>query len=339
MKKREILEKTKKDNPEKFKKFSEEHKKTNESIDIKDYINEDGYINLDEIPYIKYVDREEMKNIGCYVEKWILFPNLQQILAKNVSNYDLNMEKLSEEERFQEKVHRYNDVFLTQVFKQLEIPSARYYFAREEEKDYLVTPSLIQENEELINGEKILKNMLGKVDETFVSEELEEIEGYLRETLNITDIRKIEEIKDSFIKQVIALRYINLSDFDAREWGLILNEEKKDEVKMFPMVDIDSSCGYEELTDIINLSDNETSKFEDIVMQYKENKSVRNLLAKMTNIDIGKAIEDTYNDTKIIIPQDIVEHYEEYFEYMRQRTQEILNKIELEKVQKETQER
>lgn len=326
LKKRKIIGKYSEEHPKEFAKFLDLNHNINigqDTLSLDNY-SEDGYINIEKIPYIIIMERREFKDARC-AEKWILLPDLSEILVKRMVDFDADYDKLSEKGKLSEQVCKYNSLFLPEIFEQLGIESAQYYFAKEDDQEYVITPSVLEKGEHLISGETILEHT-SIDDEEYVRTELESIEKYIREVLGIQDDNQINKIKETFIIQVIMSRYLNINDFHSGNWGIVYNK-KTGSVRSCPMIDSDNSLDDFALFNRTNLSDKQTDIFEDIFRQYSHIPAVKDLLEKLNSLDLEKAIDNVYTKKGISIPSDVQDRYIEYFEQMKKRTLKLYDDI------------
>lgn len=330
--KRKIVGKYAEKYPKKFKEFLKLNNKFNDKedkIDIKEYFDEEGYLDLDNIHYIVLMNREQIRKTqdAYYVEKWILTPNLKEVLVKNHTDFDIDINKLTYENRLFETVCKYNSLFVPEIFQQVGLETAEYYWAKEKGKEYILTPSVLEKNEQIINGDTIL-DYCGDENEKYVSTELKSIERYVRNVLNIQDTDKINEIREMFILKVIMARYLGIEDFHSGDWGIIYNDKTKN-IRNLPVIDVDYGLNIENtrVFDESNLSDKKTNNFEDLIIQYYDLRSVKNLLKKIQQINIEKAIENVYFKKHIKVPIEVQNYYRMYFGKMNNRVENLCNEL------------
>ncbi len=167
----------------------------------------------------------------------------------------------------------------------------------EPNKNYLLTPSFLGKNEELIH----LEDVLDSKDNLKVSKMLKQITKYLKSE-HVCE-GDIENIKESFIKQCIFNKFVGFSDEHNVNTGIIFRKEnRKKRVRLTPCYDLDFAIGvFNTVSDSIvpkyhfRRSDDEdireATKLSSMLKQFDGDFQRRYVEFVLRHLDIEKAIE------------------------------------------------
>ena len=252
---------------------------------------------------------------------WFMFSNTNMVLLKNI--FGDVYRNLSREDYL---VSKYNPVLMPHVAKQFKLRSAEYLFAtdkKDKRLTYILTPSFLNKQEELIEGNEILENP----KELNVSEILNQINKYCKkENINVEEIIDIER---TFIKQTIFNKFIKQSDENNGNWGIIKDTLS---ARMAPMYDFDCSCEIDKNSKHERKADNGKTELEDILIQYKDEKWLQKYLKEIIEeFNFDKILDIVEEDYNIEIEESIVRRYKEFFKRRIQELGKIYNKIYEEK--------
>lgn len=175
--------------------------------------------------------------------------------------------------------------------------------------EFILTPDFrdAKNKEELIEGLDILSN-----DKIFhITEMINQIESYLIE--NGARIEDIEQCKRDFIKQTLFHKFIEHTDENNGNWGIVRN--KYNRFKLAPCYDLDCACRIQKTTKKMRICDNGKTDLQSFVEQYKEENWFREYLEEvMQHISIQEVYERVEENTKIKIPEPEKNRYEAFFQ-------------------------
>lgn len=282
-----------------FKSYEEEEEyiRKNELVGIEpmDEINwdENGKLILESSKCIKSaIDVENYR--ACI--GWIMLKNSRKMaLIKNCFgdiHRDISLENYY--------VAKYNPIIVPEVARQFQLQSAQYYIVtRAKGKtvskiDLILTTDFKDEEqaEELIEGKYICGAELR------VSKILDKQREFLEE--QNASPEDIEIIRRNFIKQTIFNKFIEQTDENNGNWGII--QDKNNRFKLAPTYDLDCSCGVSLKKQGITkrIADNEKEDLESIVLQYKDEHWLQEYIQYVIqSFSIKKAFEKAKVNSKI----------------------------------------
>lgn len=304
----------------------------------KDYfdIDKEGNIILD---FKRYYKSE--RNIDSYATclSWIMLDTSKMALIKNFFG-DIYRNRLSIDEY---NLSKYNNILIPEIARQFQNDSAQYYFAKKQDSKntYLLTMNFLREElqEELIEGNDILLDDISDNEEKLqrqaitelkISTILEKISNYLiKNNCNREDKENTEK---GFIKQTIFNKFIEQSDENNGNWGII--KDKYNRFRIAPIYDVDCSCNVNKLAKKERKSDNEKTDIESVIMQYKDLPWLKNYIEEIiNNFNIQKAFEQSEENTNIIIEQKEKQTYTEFFAQRIEMLEKAYSKCYREKIE------
>lgn len=127
----------------------------------------------------------------------------------------------------------YNPLISKKICNIANIECASYFLASERPNNYILTPSFLNKDDELITG-----NNLVRKNEYDINNILKDLEQSL--TLRRFNQDEINKIKDDFIKQCFISKFIGNIDEHSYNFGIILNDRH---IKLAPFFDLEYSFG------------------------------------------------------------------------------------------------
>lgn len=274
----------------------------------------DNQQNID-LKKLKYHVSERNVQEDCsFGIEWIVFESdLTTSLLKNPIGNILRGCGYSKDELARAE---YNPLIVPQIARQFQVDSAQYLWAKRINTRCLLTPSFLQDDDELIEGNDILP------EELLLEFNTDKILEYLNRYLSLRNISEedISLINKNFIKQTIFNRFIEQEDEHHGNWGIITENRR---AKLAPVYDTDFSCGITKKrgTGTKRICNNGDSSLSSVIMQYKELPWMKDFL-----FDIIKNfnIEQVYKDMKYYTNVDIEEKYKDYYtNYLEKRLIEL----------------
>lgn len=235
----------------------------------KQYKNNPIGVSLFELQ--EYVDLRKMeffyinRNVptGDCVDSWIGLSDLKEYMLKRLVSYKVmgkgDVNKIL-----------WNSRILPEIINRVGLQSAKYYITtfyeqdQGEEDEFLITPSFLEQGDELVH----LKDICGS------ELEIPAIEKKIQEYLRLRHFSKeqIETLRKEFIKQVFMSKFLANKDENNGNTSIIIGQDNgMRNIKMAPMYDLDFSCGNERLCDCnIERTINKKSDLKSFVNYYKE---------------------------------------------------------------------
>ena len=247
---------------------------------------------------------------------WYMLDNMDMILVKNIFGdvyRNLNEEKYN--------FSKYNAIIIQYLSKQFGIKSAQYYLATEKGNTrltYIITPSFLNKDEKLIEGNLILKNPM----ELNIDKIIKQIEAYGKDkNYNIEDIISI---KHNFLKQTIFNKFVMQSDENNGNWAVVENGIN---AKFSPIYDYDCSCGVETKTKHLRCSNNGNTEIKDVLEQYKEEKWLQKYVKDaISKVNFERVIEDI-EDNGINIEEKTLNNYRKFFKERKLELEQSYNEV------------
>lgn len=281
--------------------------------------------DLDEYNYFQHSKKGEIiiKNIdynisGINVEdytnciNWILLKDnrTMALLKRPFGDVYRNLNK------GQYDISLYNNILLPQIAKQFQNESAMYYIAQGNELSnnmrHLLTIDFKSENEELIHGEEILEQAGGDINELNIQNIVASIEKCL--TNAKIKSQDITAIKREFIKQSFFNKFVKQSDENNHNWGILINREDN-RARIAPIYDLDCCCDVGTLRKHFRTTqDGSTCSISSFIKDFGKYEWFNTYIKEvLEDFDINKAIKTSKNATGIDIPENIQEHYKNFF--------------------------
>lgn len=247
---------------------------------------------------------------------WYMLDNMDMVLVKNI--FGDVYRNLNEE---QYNFSKYNAIVMQYLSKQFGIKSAQYYLATEKGNTrltYIITPSFLNKNEKLVEGNSILKDPM----ELNIDKILKQIEEYGKDkNYNIEDI---VSIKHDFLKQTIFNKFVKQSDENNGNWAVI---EDGISASFSPIYDYDCSCGVETKNKHLRSTNNGNIELKDVLEQYKDEKWLQKYVKDViSKINFEKVIEDMEDDG-INIEEKTLNNYRKLFKERKIQLQQSYNEV------------
>lgn len=269
-----------------------------------------------------------------YCKKWILLRNMKMALIKSRVPDKEESGKYSQAEK---EILIANNFLMPLLAKPFQIESADYYnarFSNEDDKDfdsnqtYLLSPSFVRNNEELVH----LANIVGE-NELQVSAMLDKIEKWLK--LRKCPQTDIERIKMDFIKQTIFNRYIDFSDEHNLNAGIIIDSDGTQGIRarMAPAYDMDYSAGvYNQFgrsaITFMRRADNGGTDLKSMILQFKDLPWMKQYLKEvMESINIPEAIEQAKQNGNLELSDLAMRKYTRFFEGQNRELKKVYEQI------------
>ena len=221
----------------------------------------------------------------------------------------------------------YNNILLPEIAIQLKNESAQYYIAKRNPKDvrrYILTLDF-RNQKKLIHGTEILEETGNDINELRYENLKYAIEDYLLE--NGYNMEDIDTIQMDFLKQSIFGIITKQIDQHNRNWGLLLDEEKK-RASIAPLYDIDCSCGINKANKKQRKYKNGYSDIYSFLKEFKEEEWLPEYIEQIIqNFDIRKAFCESEKSTNTEIPNDIKEYYKTFFDQRMKELKEAKEKV------------
>ena len=210
----------------------------------------------------------------------------------------------------------YNNILLPQIAKQFQNESAIYYIVQGNELSnkmkHLLTIDFKKHDEELIHGEEILKQAGGDINELNIQNIVASIEKYL--TNAKIKNQDITAIKKEFIKQSFFNKFVKQSDENNHNWGILINKEDN-RARIAPIFDLDCCCEVGTLKKHFRTTrDGSTCSMSSFIQDFGKYEWFNSYIQEiLEDFDINRAIKDAKNATKIDIPENVQNHYKNFF--------------------------
>lgn len=227
------------------------------------------------------------------------------------------------------EISKYNNIIIpyiaTEIFNVDAVEYLFAKFARGKQKipvnpniEYLITLDEKANGEEVWEGLNILFYNRAK-DTSVFSERLEEIVKFL--TLRHMSSHKIQEIRDEFIRQEIFKKAVEYVDNHNLNWALGIKDRK---VRVFPTYDFDFCSGIKNATIYQTLADNGKSDLKSFIIQYKDLPWMKIYMEEVIqNFDMERVFGVSYDKTKITIPTEVREYFENFYSKKKSELEQI----------------
>lgn len=197
-------------------------------------------------------------------------------------------------------ISKYNPILVPEIARQFLLEAAQYYIVtrakgkRASKIDLMLTTDFRDEEqeEELIEGKYICGAELK------TSQIIEKQQEYLME--HNASPEDMEMVRRNFIKQTIFNKFIEQTDENNGNWGIVKN--KNGRFKLAPIYDLDCTCGVSLKGYGITkrICDNGRDDLDSIVMQYKDEPCLQEYMKYVIqNFSIEKAFEKAKINSKI----------------------------------------
>lgn len=210
----------------------------------------------------------------------------------------------------------YNNILLPQIAGQMQNESAKYYIAQANKvsnnRRHLLTIDFKNPYEELIYGEDILEETDGDINELNIKNIITHIEEYLsKKQIKNQDI---EMIKREFIKQSLFNRFVKQSDENNHNWGILVNKENN-RARIAPVYDLDCCCEIGTLRKHVRTTEDDSKySMSSFIKEFGKYKWFMSYIKEvLEDFDISKAIKEAKKATGIEIPENIQNHYKNFF--------------------------
>ena len=276
---------------------------------VKDYFewDEEGNILLDSSKCCQSI--RDITNYATCIG-WIMLPDGSLALLKNsLGDVDrrLNLSDYN--------IARYNCLLMPELARQFGLESAQYYFAKRVKNrpktslKFILTTDFRnkEKKEELVEGLDILSD-----DNIFsITEIIEQMEDYLIE--NGARIEDIEQCKRDFLKQTLFHKFIEHTDENNGNWGII--KDQYNHFQLAPCYDLDCACRIHKTTKKRRQCDNTKTDLQSFIEQYKEESWLPRYLEEvMEHFSLQEAYKKVEENTKIKIPEQERIRYEAFFQ-------------------------
>ena len=250
-----------------------------------------------------------------------------------------------------EEITRANNFVLPEIAKQFQLNAAEYYNVIFEDcnelessenyvvignyrkqkilpyQRYMLSPSFLQENEEMIHLADILENS----NELRVSKMLSSIENYLK--IRHFPETDIESIKKEFIKQCIFNKYIDFSDEHNLNAGIIVRKDSSgSRARYAPCYDLDFAAGVYNIANggvqprtFFRKSDDGKFSLFSILNQFKGDFEKAYLRDIMSKINIEDAIKIGQKYGNFELSEKARNKYNKFFKAQQQDLEEFYN--------------
>lgn len=308
-----------------------------EGVNSELIFNDDGRIDLDKMKFEKSMI--EVNN-SSKAYGWIIFPDLSTgMLKRSVEVIDRNQE---DGERA-----RYATLVSMIVARKLGIESANYYLTTNKIDDktenrlgYIYTPNFLKKNDEFISGLSMifdyeLRKELGGICDWSDMECIEKtLETYLINRKFSKE--EIEIVRQNFIKQCVISKVLGNKDETARNWGIIVSNNKENEkikrnVEIAPMYDLESCLQDKYINDEREV--NGSQKLSDFIKHYSNEGWFNEWINDyVLNLNMEDMYEEVLKASKIKIP---VNYKKEFSNYINNNINEIKETYNDKKAEKE----
>ena len=270
-------------------------------INLHDYVDENGRIKLDELSFF-FCDEEKQIN-GYFAQNWIqVFEGDKYLLKTLITDESKNTSKEYDPDK-EYQLCELNAVLMPHILKQLGIPSAAYFLATYNGKNIIMSPSFLTEDEELVEGDKILDKKYTESTDVYM------IMKKLKHTFN-------KQLRDQFLIQTFANKFINQTDERNRNWGVITNKKTK-ETRLAPMFDFDF-CGPSDNNFARRfIYDLFTCNLNQFIEEFYYLDSVKEFLGNViNNFDLEAAFKECEEESFVSIPENDKNIYRRLFASM-----------------------
>ena len=216
---------------------------------------------------------------------------------------------------------------MPEIAKQFGLESAQYYFAKRVKNkpktslNFIMTTDFRnkEKKEELIEGLTILSD-----DKIFnITKIIEQMEDYLIESGARIEDR--EQCKKDFLKQTLFHKFIEHTDENNGNWGMIRNQDNR--FRLAPCYDLDCACRIHKTTKKMRQTDNAKTDLQSFIEQYKEESWLPNYLREvMEHFSLQEAYKKVEENTKVKIPEPERMRYETFFQ---EKQKELKNAYEI----------
>jgi len=292
---------------------------------MKELTGNDGRIDLDIIPNI--ILPSGIAATAWYTEGWYLLPNDNPCLMKKMLSF---MGQYGKVENAHYQPEEYNAMICQALAEIFELPSAKYYMAKKNGNEYMLTPDFLRDGEELIHIARIEETITGKKQSTTAiqgeTKKISQMHQYLEEYLRNYQYKgkKLEETQIQivlldYIKQKFFNRFVKNTDEHVFNTAIVINGEK---VKMSDMYDYDFTLARK-TTDVVPgcewkglenemLLDNGKSDIVSFIEQYKDYPGFQEFIRKIiNNFSIARLEQIILRNTGIKIDRvETKKHYE-----------------------------
>ena len=213
----------------------------------------------------------------------------------------------------------YNPLLAKQIANIANIPCAEYYLAQFEKDTYILTPSFLNEGEELILGTNISDK-----DEFDINKILKNIDLSLtRRRYNQNEIKKV---KEDFIKQCFVSKFIGNLDEQPRNFGIILNGRH---IRLAPLFDLEYS--FEIISESLGYERNINGdiSLKGLIESFKDYPGFIQFVKKFNNkLDIKKIFDSVEEDTGIPVNGFLEKQYTDFLTGKLNESRKAIKDIE-----------
>jgi hypothetical protein len=283
-------------------------------------LDNQGYWELDQISY-QETDKPLPDGVDC--EKWIKI-NHKDFLVKRKRDTDT----YSRNNYLQEEIEKYNHILLPELFSQISLPHANYFLAKENGKEYFISPSFLAEGERVISGEEILpEEMKESGEDAYIQKRLQEIDQFVTQRGQ----KQISQtLQQEHLKQILISKLIGWDEFTPYNWGIIQNEAGQI-TRVQPLTDYAESC-YGTQEDSYNLTQTGEDSIEAFLTEYSTLPEFWAWVKKIPNqINLEKAYESILRKKQNRVPIECQKHYQQFFNSKLQELQQAIRQIENER--------
>ena len=294
------------------------------NVDIlKDLIGEDGRIDLNIVE--NSISTYGIAATAWYTDGWYILPGDNLCLMKKMLSFMNQYSK--ENSKFQPE--EYNTMIcqgLAEIFK---IPSAKYFMAKRDGTEYMLTPNFLKAGEELIHMARIKEIITGQKQKTTAiqgsAEKISDMYKYLEKYLRNYEYKgkKLEEeqiktILLDFLKQRFFNRFVQNTDEHVFNSAIVINGEN---VRMSDMYDYDFTLARK-TTDVVPdckwkgienemILDNGKSDITSFIQQYANYQGMYDFLKQCIDSFSFERLEQiVFKNVKIKIDrEEVKKHY------------------------------
>lgn len=221
----------------------------------------------------------------------------------------------------------YNNIILPYLGESFfGIDTVKYYIARftdpnnklmlDSENQYLITLDAKQDEEEIIEGWQMIKQIgMNELEESFTYR-MFATEEYLR-IQNVFE-HQIQQTTDELIRQEIFKKFIRYVDNQNTNWSIAIHGRN---ARAFPAYDFDLCCNADLAYEIESKTDNGKTDLTSFIMQFQDLPWMKKYLENIIeHFEMEQLFQISSKSTNIHIPNGVKSYYTEFF---KQRMAEL----------------
>lgn len=311
------------------------------NVDIlKKLTDEDGRIDLNKVE--NRISTYGIAATAWYTNGWYMLPGDNLCLMKKMLSFMHEYKR--EIAKFQPE--EYNAMLCQSIAEIFGLPSAKYFMAKRDGKEYMLTPNFLQEGEELIHIARIKETVTGQKQQTTAiqgsAEKISDMYNYLEKFLRNYEYKgkklreeKIKTILSDFLKQRFFNKFIHNTDEHVFNSAIVINGE---DVKMSDMYDYDFTLARR-TTDVVPgckwkgienemILDNGKSDITSFIQQYANYPGMKEFIQQCINAySIDKLEQIVYRNTRIKIDREEVKKHYAIIEASMRETKNAFQKL------------